>query len=328
MATYEYPRDNDEYKARVRFTVDLTKPTGSTSAVVDTLRSQITGLENQIVDLEREIDSGQGNTNSKKETKQALQRQVDELKKNIQEFKGQQSTSAKKEQIQVNGESAMLYLPMGLVYNDGVQYENFELGATGAAMEQGIGFAQSMLQGVGSLVANLSGGGGTDLARLAGIQLSSKAGGFADEVRAVQKLSGGLTLNPNERVLFKQPNMRTFTFQFKFVAKSQEEAREIEDIIRFFRTELYPEEISGNIGDATIGLGYRFPNKFRIDLLYDGEDIPGISKIKPCYLQDLNTTYNASQMAMHSDGRVMEVDMAMVFRETSALTRQDVEAGY
>ena len=139
MATYEYPRDNDEYKARVRFTVDLTKPTGSTSAVVDTLRSQITGLENQIVDLEREIDSGQGNTNSKKETKQALQRQVDELKKNIQEFKGQQSTSAKKEQIQVNGESAMLYLPMGLVYNDGVQYENFELGASGAAMEQGIG---------------------------------------------------------------------------------------------------------------------------------------------------------------------------------------------
>ena len=231
--------------------------------------------------------------------------------------------------INVSDTTVELYLPAGLAFRDNVTYENFQLGGVGAAMEQGaaqgIGFAESTLRGVGSFISNMGGGNGADLAKLAGIQLSGQFGSFADEVRAVQQLAGGVTLNPNERVLFKQPNIREFAFTFKFVAKSQAERQQVDSIIKFFRTELYPDDIEAPGG---VKVGYRFPNKFSINFNYDGRQIPGLAKIGDCFLRDVSTTYNASQMAMHEDGAFMEVDMSLMFQETRALTRKDIEAGY
>ena len=314
MPTLNYPLEEDKYKAKIIFGLVQDRKVGDASAQF--LQSQ----QNQ-------------NNAKKKLDEQATDNGIspesqEQLKKALSAFDGDDKASQKGSTIQVSGTTVGLYLPMGLVFNDGVKYDNFDLGASGAAMEGGLGFAQSMLQGVGSFVSNITSGSGSDLARLAGIQLSSRAGTFADEVRAVQKLSGGLTLNPNERMLFDRPNMRTFSFTFKFIAKSEDEAVEIEKIIKFFRTELYPDEITTSVGKASISLGYKFPNKFNISFEYGGEQIPGLAKIKPCYLADVATTYNASQMAMHSDGRFMEVDMTLQFRETKALSRKDIEGGY
>lgn len=318
MPTLNYPLEEDKYKAKVVFGLVTEEKTGDASASF--LKSQLNSKRDQIKALmsQENIDGDE---------LAILESQARGLQDSLVSFNGDGKASQKGSSIQVSGTTVGLYLPMGLTFSDGVKYDNVDLGSTGAAMEGGLGFAQSMLQGVGSFVSNITSGSGTDLARLAGIQLSGQAGTFADEARAVQKLSGGLTLNPNERILFDRPNMRTFSFTFKFMAKSAEEAEEIEKIIKFFRTELYPDEITASIGTADISLGYKFPNKFNISFEYDGEQIPGLSKIKPCFLADVATTYNASQMAMHSDGRFMEVDMTLQFRETSALTRKDIEKG-
>ena len=217
---------------------------------------------------------------------------------------------------------------MGLSFRDNVTYENFDLGSTGATMEAGLGFASSMVKGLGSFVSNLTSGDNSDLAKLAGVQLASQAGSFGAEAQAAGKLAGGVTLNPNSRILFKQPNIRDFAFTFKMIAKSKDEARVISEIIKLLRTELYPDEITADIGAPNpISLGYKFPNKFNIVFEYDGRQIPGLAKIKPCYLRDVSTTYNASQMAMHSDGNFMEVDMTLSFQETKALVRKDVSEG-
>jgi hypothetical protein len=330
--TLSYPLDDDDYKARVVFTVVEDKATGN--VVNDGVKSQVTDRQSELKAIEKQVDELSDEYKAENITKnqfnerlKALQDQKKELESQISTFNAAASATESAPRIGLFGTQVRLYLPAGLSFRDNVTYENFDLGGAGAAMEGGLGFAESMMKGVGSFVTNITGGGGADLAKLAAIQLSGKAGSFASELQAVQKLSGGLTMNPNSRVLFKQPNIREFSFAFKFVAKSAKEAEQVNEIIKFFRTELYPDEINANVGNTSISLGYRFPNKFKIQFFYRGEQIPHLAKIKDCYLRDVSTTYNASQMAMHSDGNFTEIDMTLSFQETRALVRKDVSEG-
>ena len=328
-----YPIDDTDYKARVIFSVNEDKSTGTSnvnvfSAQTKKLKGDLEALKGRVKELNEEIE-GSFFTGSEELEKQQLLRKEKELIEQIRSYEGlEKQSNSTKESIPITTSSISLYLPMGLSFRDNVTYENFDLGATGATMEAGLGFASSMVKGLGSFVSNLTSGDNTDLAKLAGVQLASKFGSFGAEAQAVSKLAGGVTLNPNSRVLFKQPNIREFAFAFKMIARSASEAREINEIIRLLRTELYPDEITADIGAPNpISLGYKFPNKFNIEFEYDGRKIPGLAKIKPCYLRDVSTTFNSSQMAMHEDGNFMEVDMTLSFQETKALVRKDVSEG-
>ena len=327
-----YPlEEENDYRARVVFTLVEDAPTGVNSGGIRSARtdalSKLSEVEKQRAELENEWSQDNITSSQYTERKNALNDEINALKSQIETFDAANNPSETSARIGLFGTSVELYLPAGLAFRDNVTYENFDLGAAGAAMEGGLGFASSMMKGVGSFVTNITGGGGADLAKLAAIQLSGKAGSFASEIQAVQKLSGGVTLNPNTRVLFKQPNIREFSFTFKFIARSEKEAAQVNDIIKFFRTELYPDEITANVGNTSVSLGYRFPNKFSLKFLYDGDEIPGLARIKDCYLRDVSTTYNAGQMAMHNDGNFMEIDMTLAFQETRALVRKDVSEG-
>jgi hypothetical protein len=329
----KYPLDNQtDYRAKVIFTLLGDEPTGVNSGGIKSARtdsqSKLSEIEKQRAELENESQQDNITSSQYTERKNALDDEIKALTSQIEVFDAANNSSETSSRIGLFGTSVELYLPAGLQFRDNVTYENFDLGGAGAAMEGGLGFASSMMKGVGSFVTNITGGGGADLAKLAAIQLSGKAGSFASEIQAVQKLSGGVTLNPNSRVLFKQPNIRDFVFTFKFVANSATEAEQVNQIIKFFRTELYPDEITANVGNTSVSLGYRFPNKFNIAFVYDDTPIPGLAKLLPCYLRDVSTTYNASQMAMHSDGNFMEIDMTVSFQETKALVRKQIEGGF
>ena len=328
----KYPLEDTDYKARVIFSLNEDKPTGTNSSNVfasqtKKLRGDLEVLKARVSELNVEIEDSIFNGSRELEKQQLLQKEK-ELIEQIRSYEGlEKQSNSTRQSIPITTSSISLYLPLGLAFRDNVTYENFDLGAAGATMEAGLGFAESMVKGLGSFVSNLTSGDNGDLAKLAGVQLASQFGSFGAEAQAASKLAGGVTLNPNSRILFKQPNIREFTFAFKMIAKSKKEAREINEIIKLLRTELYPDEITANVGDASISLGYRFPNKFNIAFEYDGDKIPGLAKIKPCYLRDVSTTFNASQMAMHEDGNFMEVDMTLSFQETKALVRKDVSEG-
>ena len=328
----KYPLEDTDYKARVIFSLNEDKPTGTNNQNVfasqtKKLRGDLEVLKGRVSELNEEIEGGTFNGSRELEKQQLLQKEK-ELIEQIRSYEGlEKQSNSTRQSIPITTSSISLYLPLGLAFRDNVTYENFDLGAAGASMEAGLGFAESMVKGLGSFVSQLTSGDNGDLAKLAGVQLASQFGSFGAEAQAASKLAGGVTLNPNSRILFKQPNIREFSFAFKMIAKSKKEAREINEIIKLLRTELYPDEILANVGDASISLGYKFPNKFNIAFEYDGDKIPGLAKIKPCYLRDVSTTFNASQMAMHEDGNFMEVDMTLSFQETKALVRKDVSEG-
>lgn len=332
--TYQYPLDGSTYKANVVFGLVKTETTGATTAEVltQTVENNKKKRDELLASLREELqeieEDDNLSTSQKAEKKAEIRAQIEEINNEIMQHAGLASQAQSATTINVSDTTVQLYLPAGLAFRDNVTYENFQLGGVGATMEAGLGFAESVMKGVGSFINNSSGSNGADLAKLAGIQLSSQFGSVADEVRAVQQLSGGVTLNPNERVLFKQPNIREFAFTFKFVAKSEEERLHVDNIVKFFRRELYPEDISTTVGGQPLKLGYKFPNKFSIQFRYDGKKIPGLAKIGNCFLRDVSTTYNASQMAMHSDGSFMEVDMSLMFQETHALSKADIDEGF
>lgn len=313
----EYPLNNpDDYNGRLRFTVLKEEPTN--------LQSVLDFANNSV---EAEIENA--TEEDAQESKAEIQRKREELRGKLKN----QVIAGKKSPRAFPGKSVVdIYMPMGLQFRDNVAYENMDLGAAGAGAEaglsSGVGALKGMIEaGTKSLASGLTGAAGDGLTALGVVKLASMVPGLGDETGAAAKLAGQVTTNPNTRVLFKQVNMREFAFTFKFIPSSQKEAEEVKQIIKHFRSELYPEDILLPLSNQTsISVGYKFPNKFRIDVLYDGQHVA--TKIKPCFLRDVSVTYNNTSMSMHSDGNFSEIEMSLSFQETRTLNKKDIEEGY
>ena len=218
-----------------------------------------------------------------------------------------------------------LYLPKAIQIQDTVSYDNaFQLGLIGGAIENsGVGAA------LGAIASEATGAVNTLLGRTGGMS-SDAAGIIAGKVASrLSDAAGGairsrtrLTTNPNTRALFKDVPIRNFSFAFQLIPTSRAEARVIEEIIKTFRTELYPEALTA----GGVNVGYRFPNRFLIKVAYNNREIKGI-RFLPVYMQSFNATYNSATGGMHSDGRFSAVDISMAFTETRAIAKADVEKG-
>jgi|TARA_B100001094_G_C18170426_1_gene794759 hypothetical protein len=304
----EYPLNNpDEYKGRLVFNV-MEEP----ETDLGNLAEAASNIVKAGVDKLSEI-TGQ----TPAQTKQS-----------VKEHKNGPNTSVpiiKERPLISMGRQVSLYLPAGLQYRDNVTYENFDLGGAGAgaeaALQGGSGAIAGLIEGgMSTLSAGLKGSANKDLAKLGAVKLAMKG---PDEVAGAFRSAGGVTTNPNTRVLFKSVGLREFSFAFKFLATSAREAEEIKEIIKLFRTELYPDTINIPVGTSEISIGYRFPNKFQITVEYDGDEIA--TRIKPCFLRDVSVTYNNTSMSMHEDGNFTEIEMSLSFQETRTLSRKDVE---
>ena len=320
-----YPlHEEDDYKACVFFTLFSEEKTGGVGETLGSLASnKIQKLRDQYkqavadenYELAEEI-AGQ--------TKETI-REAEQLRSQLKEHEGDDRQPAVKATTRVNKTAVKLYLPPGLAYRDNVQYENFDLGPVGATVAAGVGVAASAVEGTKSFLENFKasfGSNPTDLAKLAAIRAAGALAPSSSGIESGLKLQGGVTVNPNTRTLFKGVNIREFSFAFKMIARSAEEALEIKKIIRFFRSEIYPESIDAVVGGKSVSLGYIFPNKFDIKIKYAGKNNAPV--IKPCYLRDVTTTFNSTSMAMHQDGEFLEVDLILAFQETAALVKKDI----
>jgi len=312
----EYPLNNpDDYKGRIVFNVmkDAETDLGNVvGAVTNFIKKTVTP------DDEPDGSAIEETTGANPEDKAT----------GVNDFKNGSSavqTVTNTKPLEKLDRQVSLYLPVGLQYRDNVAYENMDIGGMGAGVESGLktgsGAVNALIDGgLKTLTAGLSGSANKNVAKIATVKLASA---LPDEIAGAFKSAAGVTSNPNTRVLFKSVGLREFAFAFKFIATSPKEATEIKEIIKLFRTELYPENINLPVAGSNISIGYRFPNKFQIEVEYNGEEIA--TKIKPCYLRDVGVTYNNTAMAMHSDGNFSEVEMTLSFQETRTLNRKDVE---
>jgi len=205
---------------------------------------------------------------------------------------------------------------------------------------------------VGGTISAAIAGGGATLAGITNAGISGAAGGVMDFVsgnaskelgsliankiasRVSSQAATGVTnatrlqISPNTRSIFKQVNIREWSFSFQLIPTSERESIEIENIIDFFRTEQLPEEL----GTGQISMAYRFPNLMKIKALYtltkpDGtlKDYKNIiTRFLPAYLQSVDVTYNTSGMSFYDNGRFHDATLNLKFIEYRPLNKLDI----
>lgn len=133
------------------------------------------------------------------------------------------------------------------------------------------------------------------------------------------------TANPQLRALFQQVDRRSFNYSFEFVPDNPREARNIREIVNFFRKSLYPEvEGIPDGGEIFSDFSYKFPNKFEIGYYFDNKRIG--HRLLPCYLESVKVSYsNQSSMTFYPDGEFVSTKIDLGFIEESALSKERVD---
>ncbi len=231
-----------------------------------------------------------------------------------------------------------MYFPLSFTYVDTAQYENASLGITGtvgaAAAEAGAGVLGSVLttlnEGATSTFDAFIGNKqlSEGVARTAAARAIDVSGAlFNQGFRNALTLQNRTVINPNIRALFRGVALREFTFQFKMIAESAQEAATVEKIIKHFRTEMYPDVYNLPIGSTGVAadLGVKFPNVLQITFNYKNSENRKLPRLQLCYLRNVSHTVNPTGGGFRRDGQPNEIDLTLSFVEYKTLNKQDVE---
>ena len=137
----------------------------------------------------------------------------------------------------------------------------------------------------------------------------------------------GRTTNPYMEVLFKSPQLRTFTYNFTFAPRNEDERDDVQKIIHMFRFHMAPELRSGHNMFMTL------PSEFDIYYMYQAEDgrcseNDFYNKISTCVLTSCDVDYTPGGVKSHADGSPVTINMTLTFQEMDMITKQRVREGF
>ena len=245
-----------------------------------------------------------------------------------------------------------LPLPNEFQYKYGADWNNeFKLGTLALAADEagkfaGVATAGGIIGGgldflsqkltTGSQVGKVSGVDPTKIVQSAVSGLQTAADPFKMNSPLNPKNVAGLAgLAPNENSIqfFERMQGREFSFRFELAARNKKESNRIIEIIEWFKRGMHPNSKSGR-GSAVM---LTFPDVFVLtpkfvkcseegDPLGDPIQHPMMPRTKLCALTGLtiNTT-PFGQLQTIFDGTIPMVTMELMFKETTKLTRVDME---
>lgn len=209
-------------------------------------------------------------------------------------------------------------IPASLSFNDSGIYDDANLGFVGNAALQatrgamGAGAMAGMKAGLGAVTSGIP-------KSLAGVaQALAANSGLSDSNKSAISIGVGATLNKNITTEFTGVGTRHYNYQIKMIASSQKEAEMMREINKAFRIGLYP---SGN------SLQLQYPPTWTIRFIngIDGGELDHIPKIFEVYLTEFSAVYNSTANIWRTDGSPLESDITIAFKETRALTAEDIK---
>ena len=270
---------------------------------------------------------------------------VGQLLKKKQEMKDRQSKG-------LMSTVCHLPLPNEFQYKYGADWNNeFKLGTLALAADEagkfaGVATAGGLIGGgldflsqkltTGSQVSKISGVDPTKIVQSAVSGIKTAADPFKMNSPLNPKNVAGLAgLAPNENSIqfFERMQGREFSFRFELAARNKKESNRIIEIIEWFKRGMHPNSKSGR-GSAVM---LTFPDVFVLTPKFvkcseEGEPLgdpiqhPMMPRTKLCALTGLtiNTT-PFGQLQTIFDGTIPMVTMELMFKETTKLTRVDME---
>lgn len=180
-----------------------------------------------------------------------------------------------------------------------------ELAAAGAGMDL-------ISQGASAISDVLNKLGSSFNAEKSNIQEYAKTAfaGAAAGISGLTSRIGGVILNPNLELLFESPQLRPFDFTFQLTPREPNEARQVKQIIRFFKQGMAVQRTETQ-------LFLKAPNIFEIKYMFgQNEDHPGLNKIKRCALVSCSVDYTPTGSYMtFTDGTMTAYNITLSFKE-------------
>lgn len=221
-----------------------------------------------------------------------------------------------------------LPMPMGVQASDSVTYNHSDLNIMGIA-------------GLNALNASMSQSGAVDAMKAGGVSgfnslkqympkginegvllaqqgLTDNSTAAAAVALATQMTSAKNTVTTPDGV-----PVRSHSYSFKLIARSQKEAQMIKNIQFVLRSGLYPQQVAGS-EQARL----HFPPKWKIRYksLPTLNDLEHLPQPYDTFLQTMTTNFNSSSTMWRNDGAPLEVDISLSFIETKSLTAADINA--
>ena len=240
----------------------------------------------------------------------------------------------------------LLPIPSNISDSNSAKYGDSSLNSIGAAlvggvvgvMGSGADFNKNMKEGSQSVIdqgaatiTNLknSAGGTGGLQGFFTRQLASEAAGIAGVNITPDQLlarTTGEILNPNMELLFNGPTLRSFRFSFKMTPRNRDEAMEIKNIIRCFKTHMAPKVSSGSDSTTTNTTFLSTPDVFELRYRQGATEHSFLNKFKQCFMESINVSYTADgTYATYDDGTPVSMQMDLSFKEIEPV--YDVDYG-
>lgn len=191
-----------------------------------------------------------------------------------------------------------LPIPKELVDTTSVNYEDVSLGSVVGLATEAIAYnsganravatggavtAAAITTSINALGASLTRNPVTTNTPLGTGLAQTASQNAAAAVNAAKALTG-ITPNPFQTTLFKNPNFKTHRFSWNFIPKDEDESIDLRDMIRAFRFHMLPGTIAG-------GALFSFPEILEIKLYPDDRFM---YKFKPCVLKNMSVNYAAN----------------------------------
>tara|TARA_Y100000996_G_scaffold227195_1_gene178652 strand:- start:288 stop:1532 length:1245 start_codon:yes stop_codon:yes gene_type:complete len=220
-----------------------------------------------------------------------------------------------------------MYMPASVQVTYGAQYQDTQIGAV---TEQALNAYNDLLAGRGSDAIGQLGEMGPDIANSLQQFMLGTVGaipGFQG-VREAFEMKEGNVIADRLELAFKGINKRNFQYTFKMIPKSEQESRDIRDIVFAFKSNMLPEFVGGNRG----GRRFLVPNTFDIQYMYLQNSNHFLHHISTCVLENMNVAYGGDRYKTfdaNADGAPpMETTITLNFKEMELITRERVFEGY
>jgi hypothetical protein len=217
-----------------------------------------------------------------------------------------------------------LYIPDELISQSSVSYGTKDVGPLA-----------KVFSGVLDEFANPTGDvGGT---AVAGLQKVTQLG--AQKIKdfltgGISSIKAGVAINPNKETTLNPLEFRTFSFNYEFNPRSEQEAEVVRQIIHTFRLSMLPDSLSDKKGNVAVKNSeqesnlsefdafFTFPNIF--DIYFDGPIGDKIDGFLPAVCTSAEVNYTGGQkFATHYDGQPVKVSLSLAFQEIRVMNRSN-----
>lgn len=228
------------------------------------------------------------------------------------------AVSAAKQPIRRVATTIVLYMPESIVTQYQAEWQAEQLGAAADFT--------NAVRGAGTLGEALK-SAGAGAAQTAGTMLNQFTNlSLADALSRTTRLA----INPHMEVIFNGIGFREFNFKFRFTPESEQEALNVDNIIRAFKFYAAPEILRGTAGRFWI-----YPAEFDIQYYSNGSENLFLNKISTCALTNMEVNYTPvgqwSAFRPHPDIEGQPsvcTDISLTFKELEIITKERILEGY